>query len=265
VKWEANLQEVAEVDVPEWGFTSSAIIHEDEVVFEAGRVVALAQSNGETRWRSEPYRPGYGTPTPLTVNGMNYFTSLNNDGLVVVSAENGALAAFHPWETDYATSSTSPIVADNQIFVSTGYNRGCTLLGFTGRNLLAAYENKELNNHFNQSILIDGHLYGIHGNSHAPSQCSLRCVAWATGELKWAERGFGCGSLMAAGERLIILSDQGVLTVAEVNPEGYRELAQAEVLSNPESVCWTVPVLANGRIYCRNSHGNMVCVNVADR
>jgi outer membrane protein assembly factor BamB len=265
VIWEVNLQQAAEVEVPEWGFTSSALIHEDEVIFEAGRVVSLSQSNGEVRWRGEPYRPGYGTPTPLAVAGEHYFASLNNDGLVVVSAENGALQAFHPWETDFATTSTSPIVLDNQIFISTGYNRGCSLLGFTGRNLLAAYENKELNNHFNQSILIEGCLYGIHGNSHSPSQCTLRCVDWATGEVKWTERGFGCGSVTAAGERLIILSDRGVLVVADVSPDGYRELARAEVLSNPESVCWTVPVIANGRIYCRNSHGNVVSVNVADR
>ncbi len=264
VQWEANLQQIAGVELPEWGFTSSALIHEDEVIFEAGRVVSLAQSNGEARWRGEPYRPGYGTPTPLSVDGEDYFTSLNNDGLVVVSAENGALQAFHPWETDFATTSTSPIVVDNQIFISTGYNRGCSLLGFTGQRLLVAYENKELNNHFNQSILIDGCLYGIHGNSHTPSQCTLRCVDWATGEVKWAERGFGCGSVTAAGERLIILTDRGLLSVAEMNPEAYQELARAEVLPNPESVCWTVPVIANGRIYCRNSHGNVVCVNVAN-
>jgi len=26
--------------------------------------------------------------------------------------------------------------------------------------------------------------------------------------------------------------------------------------------CWTVPVLANGHIYCRNAKGDLVCLNV---
>ncbi len=262
VVWERNLQEVAEVEIPEWGFTSSALIHEDEVVIESGRVVSLSQEAGDVRWRSESYRPGYGTPTPMMHEGQNYFASLNNDGLVIVGADDGVQVAFHEWETSYATSSTSPIVVENQVFISTGYGRGCSLLGFNGRRLLSAYENTELNNHFNQSILIDGHLYGVHGNSHNPSQCTLRCLDWSTGEVKWIERGFGCGAVTAGGDRLIILSDTGVLSVAEVSTEGYRELARSQVLNNPECVCWTVPVLSGGRIFCRNSHGNAVCVDV---
>ena len=26
--------------------------------------------------------------------------------------------------------------------------------------------------------------------------------------------------------------------------------------------CWTVPVLANGRIYCRNAQGTLICLDV---
>ena len=36
-------------------------------------------------------------------------------------------------------------------------------------------------------------------------------------------------------------------------------LARAQVLGGK---CWTTPVLAHGRIYCRNAKGTVVCLDV---
>jgi outer membrane protein assembly factor BamB len=58
---------------------------------------------------------------------------------------------------------------------------------------------------------------------------------------------------------LIVLGEKGKLVIAEATPDGYKELASAQIL---EGKCWTVPVLANGRIYARNAAGDLVCVNV---
>jgi len=62
-----------------------------------------------------------------------------------------------------------------------------------------------------------------------------------------------------AGGRLIALSDKGGLMIAQASPAGYVELAAAQVL---EGKCWTVPVLADGRIYARNADGELVCIDV---
>ncbi len=63
----------------------------------------------------------------------------------------------------------------------------------------------------------------------------------------------------AADGKLIVLGEKGKLVIAEATPDGYKELASAQIL---EGKCWTVPVLANGRIYARNAAGDLVCVNV---
>ena len=47
--------------------------------------------------------------------------------------------------------------------------------------------------------------------------------------------------------------------MAKASPEGFTPSARAKVL---DGKCWTVPVLANGRIYCRDAEGNLVCVDV---
>ena len=64
---------------------------------------------------------------------------------------------------------------------------------------------------------------------------------------------------MIADGKLIILSERGKLVIAEASPERFEELTSSQLLKGK---CWTVPVLANGRIYARNADGQLVCVSV---
>ena len=60
-----------------------------------------------------------------------------------------------------------------------------------------------------------------------------------------------------AGDRLILLSDRGEMIVARADPGSYQEISREKVLDG--GVCWTVPVISDARIYCRNSLGDIVC------
>jgi outer membrane protein assembly factor BamB len=88
----------------------------------------------------------------------------------------------------------------------------------------------------------------------------LRCVEWRTGTVKWQEPSIQFGSLMAAGGKLIVLSEKGELVIAQASPRAFQPLARAQVLGGR---CWTVPVLSHGRIYCRNARGDLVALEVA--
>jgi outer membrane protein assembly factor BamB len=70
----------------------------------------------------------------------------------------------------------------------------------------------------------------------------------------------GAGSVTLAGGKLLALSDKGKLTIVQASPDRYVELAAAQVLGGK---CWTVPVLANGRVYARNADGELVCIDVS--
>jgi outer membrane protein assembly factor BamB len=48
------------------------------------------------------------------------------------------------------------------------------------------------------------------------------------------------------------------IIIVEGTPDGYSERGRAQVIGGK---CWTAPVLANGRIYCRNAAGDLVCVS----
>ena len=77
--------------------------------------------------------------------------------------------------------------------------------------------------------------------------------------MRWAERSLGKGSLIGADGKLILLGEKGQVIFAEATAEAFKPLARAQVLGGK---CWTAPVLANGRIYCRNARGDLVCVDV---
>ena len=81
----------------------------------------------------------------------------------------------------------------------------------------------------------------------------------ATGEVMWDHPGFGHAPLMAADGKLILLSDHCELLIADASPAGFKSLSRFQVLGGETSAC---PVLCNGRIYCRNKAGELVCLDV---
>ena len=72
------------------------------------------------------------------------------------------------------------------------------------------------------------------------------------------EPGLGVGALIAADGKLIVLGEKGELAIIAASPDGYEELARAQLLG---PTCWTQPTLANGRIYLRSGKGDVVCVS----
>ena len=124
------------------------------------------------------------------------------------------------------------------------------------------YATKAMSNQLCTSILWDDVLYGIDGGNSTPSQCKLMAFDFDAGKVLWKERGWGLGSLILAGGKLIVLSDEGRLGVVAADPKEYRLLASAQVL---DGKCWTLPVLAGGRIYCRNTAGHLVCLDVGKK
>ncbi|HWA99909.1 MAG TPA: PQQ-binding-like beta-propeller repeat protein [Pirellulales bacterium] len=259
VIWQQNVGQLAGVEMPTWGFSSSVFIADGKAIVDAGRTLALDQLTGKLAWQTQIYSPGYGTAAPCTFDGADCVAVLNNDELIVVRVSDGAPIASHPWTTDYATSSTTPIVVGDRVFISTGYQRGCALLQRAGERFDLIYENKNMSNHMATCVLWNDHLYGFDGNSHNPRLVKLTCLDFATGEVRWSQRGFGCGSLLLAGGKLLILSDDGELVIADADPGKFHELARARVL---DGRCWTVPTLANGRLYCRDAVGDLVCLDL---
>lgn len=256
VVWEVDLQQDLDVGMHEWGFNASPYILGDQLLLECGRVVSYDWKTGKKLWQSSKHRAGYGSVRPFDFRGETLLASLDCDGLRISRANDGSEVAFSRWPSPFGTNSTTPIVVDDRIFVSTGYNVGSVLFRLSENGLEQQYAHRQMRNHFNNSILYEDHLYGFDGNSNLGRVVRLTCMNFRTGEVKWKEAGLGCGSLIVADGHLLILSDRGDLILAKASPEKFEEVSRSQFL---EGRCWTAPVLLNRRIYGRNADGKAVC------
>lgn len=258
VLWSTNVHKEAGVRTPGWGYAGSPLVHGELLVLNVGEAgLALEKSTGKVRWKSADKDSGYSTPLPVK-RGDAWLALLGSGAsYLAVDLATGREAWRVKWVTQYGCNAADPVVDGDRAFISTGYGRGGALLKLKDGDPDVAWQNKVMRNQMNSSVLIGGHLYGLDGDTGRGAE--LKCVEFATGGEKWSVAGLGAGSLMAADGRLIVLSEKGELLVAPVSEERFRPSARAQVLKGK---CWTVPVLANGRILVRSAEGEVVCLDV---
>jgi outer membrane protein assembly factor BamB len=256
-KWQKNVVGEYGAGILRWGLASSPVIEGDMLLLNAGKhCTALAKATGEKIWSGGPGKGNYSSVVVYereAGKGIAVFGEAHIYGLDFAS---GKELWSHPWQTAYNINAADPIVHGNRVFISSGYDRGCALLEIEDGRPSVAWENKSMRNHFSSSVLLDGHLYGIDGNTGSGS---LRCLEFETGKVVWSQE-LGFGSLMIADGKIIVLNERGKLFIAEAAPEGYKEISSADTGLSPR--CWTSPVLCRGRIFCRNSEGALIAVDV---
>jgi outer membrane protein assembly factor BamB len=231
VVWQKNIATETKGKRPTWGFAGSPLVIGGTVFVNVGaHGTALDKKTGKILWSTGRDSASYSSIVPHVRDGRQELVMFD------------------------------PILIGDKVFISSGYDRGCALLQVDGNKVRKLWENKNMRNHFNPCVLIDGHVYGFDGNT---GRATLKCIELATGKVQWEEKSFGdFGALQAIGKKLLIISNQGELIVAEANAGEFTEISRAQV-TGPK--CWTTPVLANGRIYCRNSRGDLTCLDVSGK
>ena len=251
--WKADVAGLLNADEPGWGFGGSPLIHGNLVLYNVGTAgAALNKDTGKLVWGSGPRTAGYSSPVPFNAAGKRGVAFFVAWGIVAVNPENGLPLWQYPWNTDNDVNAADPVFSGDSVFISSNYGKGGALLRLGRGNPTVAWQNRNMKNHFNTSVLLGGHLYGNDENT-------LKCIDLRTGDERWRLRGIGKGGIIAADGKLIVLTERGELIFAQANPNGYSEIARATALND---ACYTHPVLANGFIYCRSNQGNLVCLDV---
>ncbi len=259
VRWSTNVVDQTGVPIPAWGFASSPLVTDRFVVLNAGAAgMALDKRTGKVAWQSDPEEGAYATPVPfLSEGGRLGALIVSATTLSAVNVDDGSERWQYRWLTRFGVNAADPLVAGARVFISSGYGKGAALLEPGAGEPDTHWKSRELRTQINPAVLIEGYLYGVHGDT--TDIAALRCLELATGAVQWEHEGIGSGSVFAADGRLIVLTEKGELLVARASPDRFAPTARAVVL---EGKCWTAPVLANGRIYCRNAAGDIVCVDV---
>ncbi len=264
VIWSKNLKDDFGAKKPYYGYACSPLVTGETVIFETGApdaaLIALNKSTGELAWKfgKSAAAGGYCSPTTYKAGEKTCIAMNLLDSAVGLDAVTGAKI----WE--FASGGTAtPVISGDKAFLG---NSG--LVKLSGPKPELIWPNTNMVIYWCTPVLYKDHLYGFHGAdekgkiSDNSKLYRLRCLDFNTGTVKWEKEGFGRGTVMAAGDKLLILSEDGQLVVAEANAEAYKECARAKVL---EKDCWNYPVLLAGKIYCRNSKGTLICLDVTGK
>lgn len=253
VIWSKDLTQELGAKPPEWAFSGSVLIEGDWAIIEVGVIAAFDKVKGDLIWKTEDYKAGYSSPIAADLEGTRCLATFPEYGLVISEMKTGKELAKYRWETRYGVNAATPLHVGNRFFISSGYGKGCALLEVhPGKEPTELWQNKKMRNHFNTSVIHEGFIYGF-------DEDTLRCLEFETGKVRWSQEDLGKGSLMMADGILIILSEKGELLTATPSADAFQEISRFQALGGK---CWTAPVLANGRIYCRNAAGNVVCIDV---
>lgn len=248
--WEVQLKAKA----PQWGYSGSILPLGETLIVNAGAAgTALSKADGKVVWDSGEAPGGYSTPVPVKKGDATLVVLFSAKTTVAVNAADGKKVWEFPWVTSYDVNAADPVIADGgaKVFVSSGYNKGCALMDVSGEAPKELWANKKMRNKHTNTVLLKDAFYGF-------DESTLTCLDAATGAAKWTQNGFGEGSLAMADGKLIVLAQDGKVVIAEATTAGFKEVASGQAVKGP---CWTVPVLANGKIYARSKPGSLSCVS----
>jgi outer membrane protein assembly factor BamB len=258
VVWSRDLIKDHRFELPEWSFSGSIVVDGERLLLNVGRGgLALDRETGKTLWMPSTETAGYATVVPYPAGGEKAGMLLfSAKGLIAFNPATGESVSELPWKSSRDVNAADPIVIGKRIIVSSASGAAMIEPKADGSGVEMIWEQKDMKWYFNPGVLLGDYLYSLHGTTHKPTE--LMCADARTGEIKWTVPGFGSGGVMAARNTVIVF-DNETLTLFDADPTGYKPRHSQKIL---EGKCWTSPVLANGRLYCRNAVGDLACVEV---
>ena len=257
-----------------WGFSESPLIDGDLVICTPGGVdgtmVALNKNTGDLVWRTGEWtdNAGYSSPIAAEVDGIRQYIQQSAKAVAGVSAKDGKIL----WKIDMPAYRTAviptPIYSDHLVYVTSGYNAGCTAIHLTkegdGVKADTVYANKNMVNQHGGVVLMNGHIYGHSDNA------GWVCQNLKTGERIWGQRnreGIVRGVTLGVDEHLILLDERsGAVAVVAASPEGWKELGRMEFPERTEirtvdNMLWTHPCIADNKLFLRD-HDLLFCFDL---
>jgi outer membrane protein assembly factor BamB len=246
-----------------FGAAGSPLVEDGRVVANIGGknagIVAFDAKTGKVLWTATEDAASYSSGIGATIAGRRYAVFLTRNGLVGLDPATGQVRFERQWRARQAASvnAATPVINGDQIFVSAEYGPGAGVVRFDGSKLTDVWSSDEvLSNHYATSVYSGGYLYGFHGRQEFGQ--SFRAVEFQTGKVRWSQDRFGAGSVTLAGNRLVIVRENGEMVLAAASPDGFTAVARAQIL--PPTVR-AYPAIAGGMVYVRNDN-TLVCLDL---
>jgi outer membrane protein assembly factor BamB len=238
------------------GYSASPLTFEDTIITTAGGrgrgVVAVNSATGKIVWQSQDFENGYSSPLLIDLDGQPEVIVFTYGEVSGLNPKTGALEWTYAHPSDQGVNVATPIWGDDHLlFLSSAYNGGSRVLRLARKNGSVAVEevwaNKRVRIHFGNAVRVGSRIYGSNGDfASAP----FAAIDVTTGETVWRDRQVTRATLIGAGDKLLILDEDGVLALATPTDTGLTVHAKAPILG---ARAWTVPTLSGTTLYLRDN------------
>jgi hypothetical protein len=247
IVWSRSAASDAGKKIPEWGFASSPLVLDDEVIVAAsGKLAAYNLATGEPRWFGPDGGVSYSSPQLATIDGVAQILLLSVDGAISVAPGDGTLLWKHPWP-GYPIVQPA-LTADGDVLISVSDSSGTRRLAIAHGPIAWTAEERwtsaALKPYFNDFVVHDGHAFGFDGGI-------LACIDLKDGKRVWKGGRYGHGQLVLLSDQdvLLVLSEEGELALVAAAGDQFRELAR---FPGVEGKTWNHPVLVGDILLVRN-------------
>ncbi|MBI2192237.1 MAG: PQQ-binding-like beta-propeller repeat protein [Planctomycetes bacterium] len=270
-RWGLDLVQEFGSEIPQWYAGQCPLVDGGRVILApAGPEALLAAvecDSGRLAWKTpnpRRWKMTHSSVVPMNSHGRKMYLYCASGGCAAASAETGELL----WETDQwriqIATIPSPVVPDgDRVFLSGGYNSGSLMLqlreenGRIAASVLYRLAPAQFGATQHTPIFHQGFIYGVRPDGELVCLDPDGKTLWASGP----RHRFGLGPFLVAGDLLYALNDTGRLSLIEAKPEGFRLLAEAQVLQGHDS--WGPMALAGGRLLARD-FTRLVCLDVSE-
>jgi outer membrane protein assembly factor BamB len=275
--WQKNLVQEFKTRIPGWYAGQNPLLDGDRVVVATGGdalAVAFDQATGKEVWRSpNPANDvmSHSSLMATTIGGVKQYLYLSMNKVIGIAAADGKILWTIPFAAKMAAVPSPVAIGDGRVFITSGYEAGSMMIqvdkgatGFTAKKLYGL-TSAQFNSEVHTPILFKGHLFAVGSKSRGRFMC-----VGLDGKPVWQSpasssdpggaRTFDLGGfLLADGMFYVVDGKTGMLRLLEASTAGYKELANAQVLSGED--VWGPLALADHKLVLRDMN-QLVAVQV---
>jgi outer membrane protein assembly factor BamB len=263
--WRLNVLRETRARPLGWAQASNPLIDGDLIYVQngAGGPVALAvnKNTGKIAWRSQATGNGsYAHPIIADVGGTKQLIVYAAAGPIGMNPANGRTIWHYRWQNGPEVNASDPIYRGGHLFITSAYGQGALMLQLAPKGARKLWESRDLESRF-QPALLDGDFLYVN------SEGTLKCLRWPTNKVEWATRnedrnllGMGGSMVRVGGEKLILLSQSGRLSLAKATPQGFERISSVpDVVEGGE--VWSTPTIYEGKLYIKGER-ELVCIDI---
>ena len=282
VVWKTNILEQFDAELPGWGVAQAPLIYKDLVIVapqgERAGVVAFDKKTGEVRWMSRKLtgRPCHVSPALANFGGVPQVVMISpydeekeayQHEVLGINVANGEVLWTYDGLRSFATIAPPTIVDENRLFLTDGsydggYNPVSVMINVQRSgdsfSTVEIFKNVKDGSKLHPPVLHDGYLYLNSGGRGEYMQCMT-----LEGETLWTGAPpFSLGALISVGDLIINQNGKnGDVFLIDPSPEGYKELARAELFSARGKTPWAPLTFSDGKLIVRDNT-KMICLDL---